>query len=99
MASVTSAPDQVVVLRLHPMRHTAMRAASFKLPAALDERLTTLARRRGTTRSAVVRDAIEALEDKAPGGSVTEAAGELVGALSGPRDLSTSPGHMAGYGR
>ena len=74
-----------------------MRAVSIKLPHALDERLSDLARRRKTSRSAVLRDALLAF-DKDQGPSVTSVAGDLVGSLDGPRDLSTAPEHMAGYG-
>ncbi len=85
------------------MGNTAMRPVSFKLPRALDEQLTRLARRRRTTRSAVVREALEALEAHDETSSdtttVTEAAADLVGVLSGPRDLSRSRRHMTGYGR
>ena len=42
-----------------------------------------------------VRDVVEVNE----GQSVVDLAGELVGSLEGPGDLSTSPRHMAGYGR
>jgi hypothetical protein len=73
------------------------RAVSLKLPPSLDARLTTLARLRRTSRSAVLRDALEAFD--ASTRSVTEASGDLVGCVSGPVDLSSSRRHMAGYGR
>ena len=76
-----------------------MRIISIKLPPALDERLTQLARRGRTTRLAVVREALLAYGQKREPASVTSAAGDLVGTLSGPKDLSTSREHMAGYGR
>lgn len=84
------------------MGNTSMRPVSFKLPAALDERITRVARRRHTSPSAVVREALEAIgEGDASRGaqSVGEAAADLAGILTGPRDLSTSKKHMAGYGR
>ena len=75
-----------------------MKAISLKLPEELDQRLTELAGRRKTTRSALLREAIEAYTR---GGkrSVTAAARDLAGSIEGPRDLSTNPRHMAGYGR
>jgi predicted transcriptional regulator len=75
-----------------------MRTVSFKLPAELDEALDQLARRRGTSRSDIVREAIEAL---AKGGrqSVRAVAGRLVGSLEGPTDLASNPKHLAGYGK
>jgi metal-responsive CopG/Arc/MetJ family transcriptional regulator len=75
-----------------------MRTVSFKLPEALDDALDDLARRRKSTRSALVREALEGLA-KGPRRSVTSAADELVGTLEGPPDLSTNPKHMTGYGR
>ncbi len=75
-----------------------MRTVSFKLPAALDEALSDLARRRKSSRSALVREALEVL---AAGSrrSVTAAVDELTGALDGPIDLSTNPRHASGYGK
>jgi Arc/MetJ-type ribon-helix-helix transcriptional regulator len=75
-----------------------MRAISIKLTEHLDRQLTALARRRHSNRSAVVRDALEAFAGRTAKPSVTEAAGDLVGSLRGPKDLSTAPRHMAGYG-
>jgi Arc/MetJ-type ribon-helix-helix transcriptional regulator len=75
----------------------AMRTVSFKIPADIDRTLGDLARRRRTSRSAVVREAIEALA-KGDRLSVTALAGDLVGSLSGPGDLSTNPKYMEGFG-
>lgn len=78
-----------------------MRTVSFKLPKHLDQMLTRVARRRGTSRSAVLRDALERFEAAgyAVHGSVLEAAGDLVGCInSGVRDLSTNPKYMEGFG-
>ncbi len=75
-----------------------MRAISLKLPEALDLRLTVLAAKRKTTRSALLREALEAYAS-ASSSSFTSLAADLVGSLSGPRDLSTSARHMADYGR
>ena len=77
--------------------NTAMRVVSIKLPLGLDRKLTELARRGRASRSTVVREALE-LFARGPKRSVTSAAGELVGSLNGPRDLSTSQRHMSGYG-
>ncbi len=71
-----------------------MRAVSIKLPEDLDRRLTELARSRRTSRSALMREALEAYE-KQPIQSVTAAAADLVGSLIGSHDLSSSPEHMA----
>ena len=75
-----------------------MRTVSFKLPERLDDALSDLARRRKSSRSAVVR---EALEELAASGrrSVTAAVDALVGPLDGPGDLSTNPKQLTGYGK
>lgn len=75
-----------------------MKTVSFKLPAELDEALDELARTRRTTRSKLVREAIEVLA-KGKRRSVTALAGELVGSVAGPSDLATNPKHLAGYGK
>ena len=75
-----------------------MRTVSFKLPEQLDDALSDLARRRKSSRSALVREALEGL---ASGGrrSVTATVDALLGPLDGPTDLSTNPRHMVGYGK
>jgi predicted transcriptional regulator len=75
-----------------------MRTVSFKLTAELVETLYELARRRGSSRSAVLREALEAL-GKDRSRSVTALAGEIVGSVEGPGDLSTNPKHMADFGK
>ena len=75
-----------------------MRPLSIKLPPHLEQLLDKLARERNLTRSAVVREALEAYVTRSRGASVTDAAGDLVGSLTGPADLSTSPKHLAGFG-
>jgi predicted transcriptional regulator len=75
-----------------------MRTVSFKLSEGLDDALSELARQRRSSRSALAREALEALV-KGKRRSVTAAVDELVKPLEGPTDLSTNPKHMAGYGR
>jgi Arc/MetJ-type ribon-helix-helix transcriptional regulator len=75
-----------------------MRTVSFKLPESLDDQLTELARARRSSRSAIVRGALESVA-KAKRRSVTAAAGNLVGSVDGPPDLAGDPKHMAGYGK
>ncbi len=75
-----------------------MRTVSFKLPEELDELLGELARRGRTTKSELVRKGLEALA-KGKRRSVTAAAGKLVGSLEGPKDLSTNPKYMRGFGK
>jgi predicted transcriptional regulator len=75
-----------------------MRTTSIKLSPDMDRRLTDLARHRKTTRSAIVREALEAFGSGAKS-SVASAAADLAGSLNGPPDLSTADEHMLGYGR
>ena len=75
-----------------------MRTVSFKLPEHLDDALSNLARRRKSSRSALVREALEGLATSGRR-SVTAAVDGLVGPLAGPTDLSTNPKHLADYGK
>jgi hypothetical protein len=54
------------------------------------------------TRSALIREAIELLAKAhrtgLAEGSFLELAGPLCGVVEGPRDLSTNPRHLRGYG-
>jgi hypothetical protein len=75
-----------------------MRTVSFKLPADLDRMVSEVARQRRSTRSAVVRDALKALEQN-PRPTVLDLAGDLIGAFEGPGDLSTNPKYMADFGK
>lgn len=86
--------DSVLIERLED----SMRTVSFKLPEDLDKALSELARRRHSTRSALVREAITALT-RDQDGSVLARAADLAGSVEGPPDLSTSPKHMADYGK
>lgn len=74
-----------------------MRIVTIKLPEELDQTLREIAKRRQLSRSAVVREALTEYA-QSPRRSVKSSAGELVGSLRGPRDLSTSKRHLEGYG-
>jgi predicted transcriptional regulator len=75
-----------------------MRVVSIKLPEALDEQLSEIARRRNAARSAIVREALEAFA-RSSSPSVAEVARDLAGSLKGPRDLSSYSRYMKGYGK
>ena len=78
-----------------------MKTLSLKLPEKLDTRVGDIARQRGTTKSEVVRNALEAYlagEATSFSGSALNLAGDLVGVLDGPDDLSYHQKHMRGYG-
>ena len=78
-----------------------MSTVSLKMPEELLARLAAAARRRGVSRSAVVRDALESyLNPTAEGdGAAADLASDLVGSLEGPTDLSYNRKHMRGFGR
>ncbi len=78
-----------------------MKTLSLKLPDELDARVGAVARELGSSKSEVVRSALEAyLAGEAPpvSGSALDLAGDLVGALEGPEDLSYHEKHMRGFG-
>lgn len=77
-----------------------MRSVSLKLPDQLDQKITAIARRRRSNRSAVMREALEAFTaTRSAKNSVLAAAGDVVGAFEGPDDLATAPKHLAGFGK
>jgi metal-responsive CopG/Arc/MetJ family transcriptional regulator len=79
-----------------------MKMVSLKLPEALDEKLSAVAAKRGASKSAVVREALEAYvkneQDIRPG-SCLEMAKDLIGIVTGPPDLSFHKKHMKGFGK
>ena len=79
--------------------NTIMRSVTLKLPKHLDDLLQRLARQRGISQSAVIREALEAYGVE-PKESALSRAGDLVGSLKGlPRDLSTNPKYMKDFGK
>lgn len=79
-----------------------MKTLTMKLGDALAAKVLALAKRRGTTRSAVVRDAITACIEKrrgAPMGSALALAKDLAGCVTGPADLSSNQTHLRRFGR
>ena len=80
-----------------------MTTITCKLPEALDAELETAAEQRGVSKSAVVREAIEANlreRKKETGFSAFDVMKAGCGILrDGPRDLATHPRHMEGFGR
>jgi hypothetical protein len=75
-----------------------MESMSIKLPKTLSAKVSSLAKRRNVSRTEIVRDALEAYT-AAEGYSAGSAVSDLKGCLKGlPRDLSTHPRHLKGYG-
>jgi predicted transcriptional regulator len=71
---------------------------TIRLTKKLSARVGRLARAKKVSRSEVVRQGIEALEAREM--SAFDRWKDVAGVVKGgPRDLSTNPKHMAGFGR
>ena len=79
-----------------------MTTISLKMPETLAIRLENTARRRGVSKSTLIRAALEAYlqADRAqrPESALSRAA-DLVGVLSGPGDLSVNKDYLRDFGR
>jgi predicted DNA-binding protein len=76
-------------------------ALSVKLPARLAAELDALARESGSTKSDLMREALEKLvsERRNRPPSFYDLAKDACGIIKdGPEDLSTNPKHMEGFG-
>ena len=79
-----------------------MNTVSLKMPETLAIRLENTARRKGVSKSTLIRDALEAYlqTDRAEGPeSALSRAADLVGVLSGPGDLSVNKDYLWDFGR
>ncbi len=79
-----------------------MKTLCLKIPEAVAARLEATARKRGQSKSAVVREILdEYLSQGKPAAEVSclDLAGDLIGCVEGPGDLSTNPRYMSGFGR
>lgn len=79
-----------------------MKTLSVKVPSALEVELTVAATRRGLSKSALIRAALEGALTSGRGrqaGSFLALARDLAGCVAGPKDLSHSPRHLRDYGR
>jgi hypothetical protein len=73
------------------------RTVTVKLERAHADKISRIATKRAVPQSEVIREAIEGLVEEETSG--LEAVADLVGAIAGPRDLSTNPKHLEGLGR
>ncbi len=83
---------------------TMVETLSIKVPTTTKTRLKALARARKTSPSALLREAIEQVLSSPrtrSGPSLHELSNDLFENLGagGPRDLSSNPRHMEGFGR
>lgn len=81
----------------------AMKTLSVKLPPVLEAKLAAAAERRGLTKSALIRGALEVVltgnRRHGRAGSFLALAKDLAGCVAGPSDLSHNKRQLRGYGR
>jgi hypothetical protein len=78
---------------------TSMKTVSVKLPTPLAAWLTQQARELRRSKSALVRQALEQQRSKPGRGTCLDLMEDLCGCVRGPRDLSTNPRYMEGFGK
>ena len=76
-----------------------MKTVSVKLPAPLAAWLTQQARQLRRSKSALVRQALEQQRTQPGRGTCLDLMQDLCGSMAGPRDLSTNPRHLEGFGQ
>jgi hypothetical protein len=76
-----------------------MKTVSVKLPAHLATWLTRQARELRRSKSALVRQALERQRSEPVKGTCLDLMDDLCGCVSGPRDLSSNPRYMEGFGK
>ena len=77
-----------------------MKTIAIKVPEDLLAAIHYAAKKRGETKSAVMREALqEFLSKNQNTGSCLDLARDLAGCVQGPPDLSINPAHMDHYGK
>ena len=80
-----------------------MRVLSFKIPDALERKLSAVVKRRRVGKSDVMREALVRYLDSTSEvrrASFLDLAGDLVGCVKdAPPDLSSNPRHLADFGK
>lgn len=78
-----------------------MKTLSIKIQESLLEKLDSTVRKRGESRSVIIREAIESIidgENQIRKGSCLDLAKDLAGTINGKEDLSFNKKLMKGYG-
>ena len=77
-----------------------MTTISLKVPEVLDFRLAQIAEKSGSSKSELIRNALERLvaTKSARKCSCLSMASDLIGCVEGPADLSHNKKHMKGFG-
>jgi Arc/MetJ-type ribon-helix-helix transcriptional regulator len=86
-------------------KEKTVKTISLKLPGTLHAKLARAAKSRKTSKSELMRAALDQFlnNEQRPSArrtvSALELAGDLVGCIAGPGDLSTNPKYMEGFGK
>lgn len=79
-----------------------MKTLTLKLPEVLEVKLNTLARKRGMSRSEVVRQALTeyiSRDDMGQSGTILDLTQDLAGSIEGPSNLSYNKSYLEKYGQ
>lgn len=75
-----------------------MKTITVKLPEPLAHWLSQRARELGRTQSDLVREALHHASEGGARGSCFDLFADVCGSAVGPKDLSTNPKHLDGFG-
>ncbi|MEN8132247.1 MAG: ribbon-helix-helix domain-containing protein [Pseudomonadota bacterium] len=78
-----------------------MKTLTVKIPEELDRKLSSVARQLNRSRSELLRGALSSYLEKpevSENISALDLAGQLVGCIDGPEDLSTNETYLSDYG-
>lgn len=79
-----------------------MTTISLKVPDILEARLAEEARRRRTSKSAIIRECVERMllaPRNGESASCLDLVSDLAGSLSGPSDIATNPKYFEDFGQ
>ena len=79
-----------------------MDTLTLKIPGAIKEKLVTYSKRKGLSRSEIVRNALLEYfdsDDSEKQGTFYDLAKDLAGSVKGTSDLSTNKEYFSGYGK
>jgi Ribbon-helix-helix protein, copG family len=75
-----------------------MKTITVKLPDELAAWLSQRARKLNRPQSDLVREALQRVSEGAGGVTCHDLLSDMCGVIDGPKDLSTNPKHLAGFG-